>query len=325
MANLIARIGIYGDIHLSSKNYGAHRDYPNESLNYFRNITKIAEEGRFTHLIGCGDFSFGRFGTLEYRLAVEEELQKQCNLTKGNRYELKGNHDIAGYGMTERDYYIKKGLIKDSTNFSIGNLNISMVDYGCANTANMNIKLASGMVNLAIAHDFYRFSNTNTPQFGQAIILDNMKNWFGLDYLICGHVHKQMTFEGEIENTDKTAKHKLIVDYPGSPSRPSYREGYMDENGQVPIIDIYDDGKIDFNIVEFDLLPLSESFNLEEKAEETKQKEEKEKKVDISDIVQELDAHDRNVGNPEDIIRSMENIDQRYKDKAIDLLERALA
>jgi len=70
---------------------------------------------------------------------------------------------------------------------------------------------------------------------------------------------------------------------------------------------------------------LSESFNLEEKAEEAKQKEEKEKKVDISDIVQELDAHDRNVGNPEDIIRSMENIDQRYKDKAIDLLERALA
>lgn len=323
MAEALARIGFYGDIHLNSKNYGAHRDYPKESLEYFSKITDITRDKQLTHLIGLGDFSFGRFHSLEYRLAVERNLEEQFKITNGNRYELKGNHDIVGYGMGERDYYIEKGLLKESTNLTLGNLTITMVDFDKHIDTVPNIINDDTHINLIAAHEFFKFSNSDVANFGKAIDLDNFTNWFGADYIVLGHVHKIMKFKGYIIKDDMA--HETVVDYLGCMTRPSYREGYMDENGQVPIIDVYDDGKIDFNIAEFDLLPLSESFNLEEKAEEAKQKEEKEKKVDISDIVQELDAHDRNVGNPEDIIRSMENIDQRYKDKAIDLLERALA
>ena len=53
-------------------------------------------------------------------------------------------------------------------------------------------------------------------------------------------------------------------------------------------------------------------------------KVEKAERVDISDVVKQLDSHDRNVGNPEDIIRGMKDVDDKYKNKAIDLLKTAL-
>lgn len=120
----LATILIYGDIHLNSKNYGGHKDYANESLGYFQKITETAQEIGATHIIGLGDFTFSRFHTLEYRSKVEDELEKQYKLTNGNRFELKGNHDVAGYGMTEYEYYVEKGLLRPSTNLQIGNVNI---------------------------------------------------------------------------------------------------------------------------------------------------------------------------------------------------------
>ena len=113
----LARILIYGDIHLSSKNYGAHKDYPRESLHYFREISRVMKERQATHLIGLGD-SYGRFNTLEYRLAVEKELIEQYNFVKGNRFELKEPW-YAGYGMTEYQYYIEKVYLRGSTNFKV--------------------------------------------------------------------------------------------------------------------------------------------------------------------------------------------------------------
>ena len=113
----IGKILIYGDIHLSSKNYGGHRDYARESLEYFKKITEAVEKHNISCLIGTGDFTFGRFHSLEYRKAVEDELEKQFKLTNGNRYELKGNHDSATYGMTEYEYYTYKGLLKKSEKY----------------------------------------------------------------------------------------------------------------------------------------------------------------------------------------------------------------
>lgn len=323
MANVLARIGIYGDIHLNSKNYGAHRDYPKESLEYFTKITEVTEKRQLTHLIGLGDFSFGRFHSLEYRLAIERNLEKQFELTSGNRYEIHGNHDDAGYGFTERDYYIEKGLLKSSTNLSIGNLNLSMVDYDKSSTTPVLISDDEQHINMILAHDYFKFHNTQLPNFGKAIELDNFTNWFGADYIVCGHVHKIMKFNGYIIK-DELA-HEAVVNYLGCMTRPSYKEGSMDEVGQILIVTVFDDGNIDIDTEIIQLWPLEESFNLEVKQKQQEKQLAKEQRVDITDIVKQLDAHDRNVGNPEDIIAGMEGIDERYKNKAIDLLKSALA
>lgn len=322
MANVLARIGIYGDMHLCSKNYGAHRDYPKESMEYFSKITETVQKRGITHLIGTGDFSFGRFHSNEYRLFVENELQKQYNLTNGNRYELHGNHDEAGYGLTERDFYVAKGLLKPSTNLTVGNLHITMVDYGKMDETVPNIIDNQDNINIAVAHDYLKFKDTKLPNFGKGIDLDNYENWFGLDYLVCGHVHKDMEFEGNIIKDGMA--HLVHVNYPGCMMRPAYREGVMDEKGKVVIITLFDDGKMDVDAEYIDLWSLDKSFNLEKKQKQLAKKEEQAARVDISDIVKQLDTHDRNVGSPEEIINAMSGIDSKYKDKAISLLNMAL-
>lgn len=323
MANILARIGIYGDLHLNSKNYGAHKDYPRESLEYLHKITEIASENKMTHLIGLGDFSFGRFHSLEYREAVDKELEEQYRITNGNHYELFGNHDEAGYGTVERDYYIRRGLLKPSSNITLGNVNITMVDYGKTKDAVTNIMNDDTHINIVLVHDFYKFSNVGLANFGRAIELDHLENWFGTDLLICGHVHKIMEFEGYMAKGD-TLVHKVQVKYPGCMMRPSYRDGYMDDIGRVISITIYDDNNVTVDNIDFSLWSLEESFNMEVKAKDKVKKEEKQNRVDISDVVKQLDMHDRNVGNPEDIILGMSGIEEKYKNKAIEFLKSAL-
>lgn len=323
MANSIARIGIYGDLHLSSKNYGAHRSYPKETLDILSKITEVTEKRKLTHLIGLGDFSFGRFHSLEYRLSVEEQLEKQFNLVNGNRYELFGNHDEAGYGKTERDFYLSRGLLKPSTNFSVGCVNITMVDYGKEATTPANIVDEQEQVNVILAHDYYKFNATRLPNFGTAHILDVMTQWYGADILICGHVHKVMSFDGHILNGEGMM-HQCHVEYPGCMARPAYQEGMMDNEGYVLIIEVFDDNTINFEKETITLWDLADSFNLDAKAVEKAKQAEKDNRVDISDVVKQLDAHDRNVGNPEDMIKSLSGIDDKYKDKAISLLKEAL-
>ena len=316
---VLAKILIYGDIHLNSKNYGGHIDYATESLSYFQKITKIAEENQVTHLVGLGDFTYSRFHTLEYRKKVEEELEKQYKLTGGNRFELKGNHDIASYGMTEYEYYIEKGLIRPSTNLEFPGVNISMIDNDKSEIQKI-LPVENADVNVVLAHDYFKFKNTKIADYGKAIELDNFVRWFGIDYLICGHIHQQEIFSGDIIKNG--VGHEVVVQYPGSPSRPAYRKGHMDAVGLLPLLTITDDpdNRFKYDVIKMDLLPIQESFNIQSIEAKAEKREEKRNRVDISDVVSQLDAHEGAVGNPEDIIMSMTGIADKYKKKAIDLL-----
>lgn len=312
------RILVYGDIHLNSKNYGGHRDYASESLKVFQEITKIAEERKSTHIIGLGDFTFSRFHTLEYRSKVEAELEKQYKLVKGNRFEIKGNHDVAGYGMTEYEYYVEKGLIRPSENLRFETLNVSMVDSGLSEKAEI-IQPDRDKTNIVLAHDFFKFSDTQIADYGKAIELDNFDKWFGVDYLICGHIHKQEMFSGRIIKDSQA--HSMIVAYPGCMTRPSYRNGHMDEFGMLIEIVIGTGGEVRVDTIQVPLMPLESIFNLKEIERKKEKAQERRNRVDISDIVSTLNSHDGVVGNPEDIIMAMVGVDDKYKQKAIELLK----
>lgn len=323
----IAKILLYGDIHLNSKNYGAHKDYKNESLEMFRNITKTAEEHGVTHIIGLGDFTYGRFHTLEYRDAVEKELERQLEITNGNRWEIKGNHDTATYGMTEYEYYLKKGMFKPAENIQIGNLNLSMVNYGEHRKTNI-IAPEKNKMNVVVMHNFFKFEQTLMANYGSAYILDNFEPWFGVDYIFGGHIHKMAVTEGSIEKDGQS--HNCSVMYLGCPCRPSYREGHMDEKGYYIIISVYQtmsdsdkDNGVVIEVIDFELPSITDTFTLEEKKQEAERLAQK--RVDISDIVQKLDSHTKVVGEPEDKIMAMTNIDIEYRLKAIQLLKNGQA
>lgn len=315
---MIAKILIYGDIHLCSKNYGGHNNYPQESLEYFSNITKTAKELGVTHIIGLGDFTFGRFNSLEYRKAVEAELIKQYELTNGNRYELKGNHDSATYGMTEYEYYVDKGLLKPSTNLQIGKLNLSMVNYGEIGTAQI-LPIEPNKVNIALVHDYVKFSDTLMANYGNAIILDNLDKWFGIDFIIAGHIHERRLFDGcMIANA---VSHKVFVHYLGCPCRPAYTGKSLPVDSSYAVLTIDDTGEVKYDIHVFELWPIEKSFNMA--AMEAEREKRELKHVDVSDIAANLSNHQRIVGNPEEVIMSIGDYDLEQRKAAIELLHRA--
>ena len=317
----LATICVYGDPHLSSKNYGAHKNYPKESLELYGKIVEIAKKRNATHVIGLGDFTYGRFNTLEYRSKVEDMLSELNQITGNNHYSLMGNHDTATYGMTEYQYYIANGKIKAPKNFTIGNLHMTMVNYGELDTAELNIDNKNDKaVNVLLAHDYLKFKDTVLPHFGVGIDLDNFERLFGTDIILCGHIHKIMKFTGTIFKDGKGQS--TGVYYPGCMMRPSYREGHMDDKGQIIIINVESTGEVSFEIEEFELPAIEESFSIEKINDRDEKKEAKENRVDISDIVKDLNEHDRSVGNPEDIINGL-NVDEKYKSKAIELLKTA--
>ena len=180
------------------------------------------------------------------------------------------------------------------------------------------IKPDKETIDIVIAHDYLKFEDTKLPNFGNPILLDKLEKWFGIDYLFCGHVHKYMAFQGLM--MDGENGHRVNVVYPGCMTRPAYIKSGLDKVGHLLVLTIYKD-KMDIEDIEVPLWNLEDSFNIEELGEEFEEQEYKENRVDISDIVSKLDEHDRAIGNPEDIIRNITGVDEKYKAKAIELLK----
>jgi hypothetical protein len=318
MPNEIARILVGGDPHLSSRARGAHTDYPGNSLNRQRELTEIAEENDATHILRLGDFSYYRFSTLEFREAVDKELEKQNEVVNGNVFDLEGNHDTSTSGMTEYQYYIKKGLIKKPENMVIGNCNLSFIHSGGYREPKV-APTQDGMYNFVFAHDFYKFKDTPLQDYGEAILLDNYDPLFGTNYLIVGHIHHHLAFEGYVEYGGNASK--LIVHYLGCAARPDYKENFVDTQGHLALITIYDDAEPKYELIHYALPSIESTFNLVEKAKSVQKQMEKSSRVDISAEVKRLNEHKMNFGNPEDIIMSRGEIPEKYRSKAVELLK----
>ena len=317
--NVLAKLLCWGDTHLCSKNYGAHQNYPLETLYYFDKVTNIATEREADYIIGTGDLTYGRFHTLEYRGQVEDILKRQYNLTNGKRYEIKGNHDEASYGKTEYEYYLDRGLFKGSTYIKIGNVNINMVDFGCRNKTDV-ILGGEDEINVIITHGFFAFEGSDMPFYGEPILLDEFEKWYGVDYIICGHIHQEHMIQGAIKNS-KGEYHECVVHYLPCLSRPSYHEGANPDVGTVVMLTVYDDNTMLYETIDVPLLPLEQSFNI---AVKEKKKEHLESvRVDVSEVVNQLASHKRMIGNPEDIIMSKSDIPEKYRLKAVNLLRNA--
>jgi len=318
----LAKILISGDDHLKSKNHGQHIDYAKESFNYFKGLGDLCIERGITHWIGLGDLTYGRFNSLEYRDLVEEEFRRQNNILKGNRWIIKGNHDSASYGMTEYEYFLKKGYFKGSQILQIGNLNLSMVDFGKYNDT--EVKIEPDKENIILTHGYFAFKG-GKYNFGEPTILDDMKQWAGASMIVCGHIHTKAALEGVIIGEDGEG-HKTSVIYLPCLSRPAYIQAGNPEKGEVMEITVYEN-KVESNIIELDLLPLEQSFNIEKiKEEQAKKEAAAGKRVNIQDIVKELSSYNDgkfSFSNPEDIIMAQTGVPDLVKKKACDYLKYA--
>lgn len=316
---LIANILISGDDHLKSKNHGQHVDYAKESFHYFKMLGDYCASNDITHWIGLGDLSYGRFTSLEYRDMVEEELRRQNDILKGNRWIIKGNHDEASYGMTEYEYFLKKEYFKGSELLQIGPLNLNMVDYG--KYKETPILVEATRQNMILTHGYFAFKG-GKYDFGEPVLLDDMHEWYGCPFIICGHIHQRNVLTGFINDGNGHAC-KTTIHYLPCLSRPAYMMSGNPEQGQVVVLNVYEN-YINYNEVQIDLLPLEESFNIEGIMEEQQKKSAVNSvKVDLKDIVAQLAQYDYSYANPEDVIMAQQNIPDVVKQKACEYLKAA--
>lgn len=315
---LIAKVLISGDDHLKSKHHGQHVDYAKESFYYFKMLGDYCLENEITHWIGLGDLTYGRFNSLEYRDMVEEELNRQNKILNGNRWIIKGNHDESSSGMTEYEYFLKKGYFRGSELLQIGGLNINMVDYNKYNSTEVLVE--DNKQNILLTHGYFTFKGGKLD-FGESVLLDNMTQWFGCKLIICGHIHTKTMLHGFI-NDGKGNACETQVCYLPCLSRPSYLMSGNPEVGQVVVIEVYENS-IDAKIEDIKLLPLNESFNLDHILDEQNRKEIM-TQVDLKDIVGKLDDYNFNgTLNPEDVIMSMSEVPEVVRKKACEYIKQS--
>lgn len=317
---LIAKVLISGDDHLSDKKHGFHNDYPEESFYYFKMLGDFCIENEITHWISLGDFTFGQFKDLSYKFRVEEECKRQYDFLNGNRWVIKGNHDKSSTGMTEYEYFLKKGYFKGSELLQIGGLNINMVDHDCYKTT--DILVEDNKQNIILTHGYFTFKGEKLD-FSDSVLLDNMTKWYGCPLIVCGHIHTPMPVLKGFINDGNGQACTTQVHYLPCLSRPAYITSGNPEYGYVSIIRVYELG-IKYDIVPIKLWDEDKSFNLELIKKKIEDKESKESRVDLKDIVKTLNKHSFNAGlNPEDKIMSNNSIPDNVKSAACEYLKQA--
>lgn len=311
------KILIVGDNHLSSNNRSNHTNYAKESLDCLKFITGLIDERGIDYYIDLGDISYGKF-ELAYRAEVESIYTNRYNSLQGNCFGVRGNHDVSNKGISEWEYYTKhRKLINNSDKivivsdgykyFDTDNIRWHLVDFGHEDTK-LELK-GNGCVNFVCAHNFLKFNSSNVANFGKGIDVDQFENFYGVDGIFCGHIHHNLTLQGSICK-DGSSKDAFIY-YPGSIVRTDFVKN-LPEHGEVLIVHNNSSG-LSFEKVSVPWIPEEEAFQIGDIIKEKK-------KVDISDIVKTLNDRERNIGDPEVVIHNMTGFEQKYKDKAIELL-----
>jgi len=306
------KILIYGDIHLSSGGYGRYKNYPKQTLYYYNIIADKAEEIGATCVIGLGDFTSGRFNTLEYRLEVEKILTRFQKATKNKHYMIKGNHDTAPYGMTEYDYYIEKGKIQKAETLIFGKLKLNLINYG--EHLEKEILIEKDKYNVVLAHGYFKNNNkkNTNPVVEDAVDLVTFTKWSGVELLISGHIHNYDVFETYIEKAKKPIK----VIYPGSLTRPTCKNGEIPKEGKIIVLES-DSKNVKIIEISIPLLSSEETFSLSKKKNNNNN-------LNLYDILDKLNTYKHGGDDPENLILTLEGVDIKYKEKAIELLKNAL-
>ena len=226
------KIGFIGDLHLSDRVTGRHKDYYANCMEVLNKITEAIEAEKLTHLFLSGDI-FGThehtLKTMEARSAIFEKIAKWNTILNGELYSIRGNHDSAAK-TTDFDLLVATHLLKTTPEtgygyVDIGGYRVHMIDYG---NDNAKVELDTEKCNLALMHSYLRIpGKVDLMNIKQAVNLDALVNLKGIDLVIGGHYHTPSSgyMTTQIEGTD------ISLMYIGCPTRPSaadtWTETYM--------------------------------------------------------------------------------------------------
>lgn len=211
---------IIGDLHISDKYSGRHVDYLRDCIEFCKQITDEIVKRNVTHLFLTGDI-FGRTTekNLQYRetlLLMMQQFKQWNELTNGNVYSARGNHDYNDT-LTDFEVFVSMGFIKTADYVDVGAIRFHLIDYG---EHNREIDLDENLYNVAIMHTNLQIEGITTWFQGgnDGVELSSLENLYGVELVVAGHIHNPSVRLVTTSIRDKD----ISLFYPGNGTRPKY-------------------------------------------------------------------------------------------------------
>lgn len=220
------RVLVFGDLHLSAIYSGKHKNYMLDCYKTMDIIVNKVREEKADAVIFLGDL----IGVNERKISDHQFLMRVVmffgmlyNLTKGNVYSVRGNHDMGDF--TDFDLLVGLGYIQ----------NPKSIDY-YADPGKENLELRFHLVNygedkrkldlieegnVAFVHDDYAIEGvTNWYKSKNEVEIRKLTNFNGVDLIVAGHIHIPSS---EMLYTNLPNGESVGLFYLGSPSRTAER------------------------------------------------------------------------------------------------------
>lgn len=256
VGQLLRRVLVIGDLHISDKFSSKHVDYFQDCIDFLAEITAIIKEKGITHVIHTGDL-IGR--TTEKNLKSRDSLTYMMSvlkywneLTDGNVYSVRGNHD---YSATTTDFEMFEtlGFLKTADHIDIGAMRLHLINYG---EHKRKIDFREDVYNAAVMHTNLQVEGVTTWFEGghDGVELSSLENLYGVELVIAGHIHNPSERTVTTSIRDKS----ISLFYPGNGTRPRKERNLWDYCYAV-LFDT-DDEDVAIGQIEFKLRPKDEIF-----------------------------------------------------------------
>lgn len=229
------KIHIYGDLHLSCVYEGQHKEYTYECYMNMDNILKKVKEEKPSTVIFLGDIigvNERNIRDRQFFLRVFLFFKTLNELTNGNVYSVKGNHDKGDF--SDFDFLIGAGVLKNpdyldyygcteeefDSEYSKPEIRFHFVNYGEENRE-LKIFKDEETSNVVLGHaDYIVDGVTNWYQHKGGVNLSRLTNFIGVDMVVSGHIHNP---SDEVITTVIRGEHTISLFYLGSPARTAER------------------------------------------------------------------------------------------------------
>lgn len=251
-----SRVLVIGDLHISDRYTGKHKDYLENCFEVLEMITESIKERKITHLIALGDWI--GIGMREKNLRKRESLLRLMQvlmewntLTNNNVYSLRGNHDI-GAKLTDFDLFIELGLLKNVNQLDIQLARFHMFNYG---EETRKIDVDENMYNIGLFHTNLLIEGETTwYRGGVGVELSTLDNLYGVDFAIAGHIHNPSLRIVSTSIRDRD----ITLFYPGNLTRPKYEPNLWEKG--YGVVFVINDMNTSADMITYDLKPIDEVF-----------------------------------------------------------------
>jgi len=222
---------VFGDLHFYDGIVGYHKNYEENTLMVMDSIITTVKEGLddldeslneqlyvvFTMDLSGVKPSAKKFRTKNYSLKVYKFFQTLNELTNGNVYGVKGNHDFSATDLSELDYYIGLGLIRmvDYFDSRVDNTRLHLFSYG---DKLQHAHLHEEFMNIAVTHHNLSMEGVKFPFYAGEPIMIEPTCLANMDMIFGGHIHYPVSTVGRTMENGKSCS----LAYLGCPTRPAY-------------------------------------------------------------------------------------------------------